>query len=856
MKIEAKFRRKKVYRRFIPYPIKKPSNKPLILQPLQVSFNQFLLNLSQIKMNQQPDINFRRECSWTDSDPATEESEDDLDSGILTIHPPPLPIRHTRLSHRITASREEMSSRREEANKCIIGFLIDIRRFSTHVVQEWLNRALEPTGEATVIGREKDRYLIYLENEVDRGVALSQTPWSFQGAMFATMRWSPNTPLREARLPGVELWMQLWGLPFEYQYPQMAERMARAAGEVVQVDWRPTRTRNIRFMRVRVLVNHNLPLAPGCTLECDDGTTRWIDFSYERVTKLCLSCGMIGHTHRFCSWTRAEIYRMINTRLSEVSHRYGYPVDHDPQNYMFSNKMRAFYHRASRRTTRLVIDNRRNIEANMQREDNLIEQGPILEDHNEAGPSGASPTGTEYEERNHQNENGPSGESQNLLESSAADRHDMAIQPNPQIQVGINLNQAQSTTQEDVDEDEMQRETIRGNQAQGQEEVQAQLQSLDLRSERNDNTVSSSYPIQDTRLTNEMEEESERTEIIQFSEQLETSQASATVEDSIAETYASLQNLSVEAFDYTEPLQITPLQIIPFDLHSDLFNYQHQPREPILDPMTEFDNSVARLEQLEDRQALGFQNLADINDMRYSLAREHARFEHVCDEMVRQSEEMVEDLQNRHRNNPNIQPEDNRARWIGIPEGGAVYTNAKMVIQGIQFELEIMMEEGQLSNIGGSLSRFNLIPDIGRQSPLTQEENGLEQDTGQPTQQTGITLGSGEPVNPRSPSFICTVNEEDLVSAFLRDTPSPETEPPTETDEKGPEENVGGEKKLKRKRDETESDSDDETELENLNFMQRATSRRRIMEGGDSSLQIPIAEGSRQAAPIQPPNQP
>ncbi|OMO67603.1 Zinc knuckle CX2CX4HX4C [Corchorus olitorius] len=113
------------------------------------------------------------------------------------------------------------------------------------------------------------------------------------------------------------------------------------------------RPRNIRFIRIRILIDPMEPLAPGCTLERDDGTTQWVTYSYERVHKLCLNCGRIGHTHPNYTWEFHQIERAINIRMQDMSERLGVPIEVEPDQPMYTNRMRAFLNRASRRTTRI-----------------------------------------------------------------------------------------------------------------------------------------------------------------------------------------------------------------------------------------------------------------------------------------------------------------------------------------------------------------------------------------------------------------------------------------------------------------------------------------------------------------------
>ncbi|OMP11686.1 reverse transcriptase [Corchorus capsularis] len=148
---------------------------------------------------------------------------------------------------------------------------------SSNFVQPYITRAWELKGEATVMGRERDRYLIHFNNTTDRQVGVKGNPWCMDGAIMM-----------------------------------------------------------------------------------DDGDTRWIQFSYERIDKFCLSCGLIGHTHPNCNIARIEVDRRINSRLIRVSEAYGYPIVVDEENHFLSNQMRAFRNRASRRNTRIICRQNQN----------------------------------------------------------------------------------------------------------------------------------------------------------------------------------------------------------------------------------------------------------------------------------------------------------------------------------------------------------------------------------------------------------------------------------------------------------------------------------------------------------------
>ncbi|OMO70809.1 hypothetical protein COLO4_28482 [Corchorus olitorius] len=275
MKIKGVIEDKRLKRRFSPF------IKPLIQAIKAIDqLPEFLNSIKTLKpttskMNPpNPPYNSRirlmRECSWTDSDTSSNESGDSAQSRY-GLNPAPIPELRRRRSHVYSFSSEQLEERRNEGYECLVGFLLDYRRFSTDFVQRYINREWELRGNATVIGREGNKFLIHYDREIDRRVGVIANPWAIGGAIIVLQRWNPNVQLSQARLLRVNLWLQIWDLPFEYQQPFIARTMSQSAELVLQVDWENRRPRNIRFMRIIVSVDLSAPLVPGCTLERDDG---------------------------------------------------------------------------------------------------------------------------------------------------------------------------------------------------------------------------------------------------------------------------------------------------------------------------------------------------------------------------------------------------------------------------------------------------------------------------------------------------------------------------------------------------------------------------------------------------------
>lgn len=139
----------------------------------------------------------------------------------------------------------------------------------------------------------------------------SEGPWAIDKALLVLERWRPNLVIGNLQPNFISIWVQIHGLPLEYQYPELAKRTGQLMGIVEKVDWEDRIPRNVRFMRVKVRIDPWVPMIAGFMLRLDDGARVWLQCRYERVHKLCTRCGLIGHTRGQCTYSMDEVEVML-----------------------------------------------------------------------------------------------------------------------------------------------------------------------------------------------------------------------------------------------------------------------------------------------------------------------------------------------------------------------------------------------------------------------------------------------------------------------------------------------------------------------------------------------------------------
>ncbi|CAH9090917.1 unnamed protein product [Cuscuta epithymum] len=135
---------------------------------------------------------------------------------------------------------------------------------------------------------------------IDMKHVLEDGPWIFEQNLLVLRALQPGdvpllVPLNEA-----EFWIQVHDIPYDFMNLGVARRIGNFVGKFVNWEKPQFDKKWKLYMRVRACLDVGQPLKIGTTLRKGQGEGHWVDFKYEKLPSFCFSCGIIGHSDRYC----------------------------------------------------------------------------------------------------------------------------------------------------------------------------------------------------------------------------------------------------------------------------------------------------------------------------------------------------------------------------------------------------------------------------------------------------------------------------------------------------------------------------------------------------------------------------
>jgi hypothetical protein len=96
----------------------------------------------------------------------------------------------------------------------------------------------------------------------------------------------------------LDIWLQVYRLPFGFIQPKVGQAIGRFLGELKEYDHR--NTVHSTYMRLKVRIDITKPLQQSWKVRANEGNFVQIIFKYEKLGVFCYLCGLLGHVDKNC----------------------------------------------------------------------------------------------------------------------------------------------------------------------------------------------------------------------------------------------------------------------------------------------------------------------------------------------------------------------------------------------------------------------------------------------------------------------------------------------------------------------------------------------------------------------------
>ncbi|CAM8935631.1 unnamed protein product [Rhodiola kirilowii] len=158
--------------------------------------------------------------------------------------------------------------------------------------------------------------IVKFTDEELRTRVINGGPWSYKGMAILMDKWRIGTLPEEYNSRTINVWVQVFNIPYEFRDELSAIQAASKIGEVImatdQIHYSVINGIKREYLRVKVKVNVDVPLRKGTFMMRKGRSPIWITFRYEKLPKICPYCGVLTHEKATCPKkfisTTEEIY--------------------------------------------------------------------------------------------------------------------------------------------------------------------------------------------------------------------------------------------------------------------------------------------------------------------------------------------------------------------------------------------------------------------------------------------------------------------------------------------------------------------------------------------------------------------
>ena len=186
-----------------------------------------------------------------------------------------------------------------EEEKWLVAKLLTKRSFNKEAMIGTMRIVWRLSKDPEVTVMDENLFLFKFATLKDKQRIIDGSPWSFEKKLLVLKKYDGDLRASDYVFDKADFWVRVYGLPLKMLNQEMADRIGRKIGSLIETDHK---SRWGKCLRIRVNMDVTKPLRRFVMLTGTEGRKDWWGrLAYERLPMFCYECGIIGHADVECS---------------------------------------------------------------------------------------------------------------------------------------------------------------------------------------------------------------------------------------------------------------------------------------------------------------------------------------------------------------------------------------------------------------------------------------------------------------------------------------------------------------------------------------------------------------------------
>ncbi|XP_042939395.1 uncharacterized protein LOC122274420 [Carya illinoinensis] len=184
--------------------------------------------------------------------------------------------------------------------RSLLGKICSSRIISREVLEATLAKIWRLSKAVKLTEVCSNVFVLSFETIADKERVWSGRPWLFDNQLLVLKDFEGFTPINRVKFDSGSFWMRVHDLPLSCMTKVKVAQICSSVGKVEDVEMQEDGSGWGNFLRIQVHLDLTKPIARGRTINVR-GCSFWVSFTYEKLPKICFSCGCIVHGEEGCT---------------------------------------------------------------------------------------------------------------------------------------------------------------------------------------------------------------------------------------------------------------------------------------------------------------------------------------------------------------------------------------------------------------------------------------------------------------------------------------------------------------------------------------------------------------------------